>query len=101
VFDVAQHSAVEIKDYMRLNHDDARVIMSTTILATALELARLHGVRLAASYLCDAGIAIEVAVEVLAHGRRDRPPVHGSEGNSARTQLLADDMHCLAERVRC
>ena len=101
MFDVAQHSAVEIKDYMRLNHDDARVTMSTTILATALELARLHGVRYAASYLCDAGIAIEVAVEVLARGRHDRVPVYGSEGNCARTQLLADDMHCLTDRVRC
>ncbi|MGZ5234011.1 MAG: hypothetical protein ACXWC3_28705, partial [Burkholderiales bacterium] len=69
--------------------------MSTTILATALELARLHGVRFAASYLCDADIAIEVAVEVLAHDRRSRLPVHGSEGSSAWTQLLADDMHYL------
>lgn len=99
MFDVAQHSAVEIEDYMRLNHDDARVTMSTTILATALELARLHGVRLAASYLCDAGIAIEVAVEVLAHGRRGQLPVHKTETSSARFQLLADDMHCLADRV--
>lgn len=92
---------MKIKDYMRLNHDDARVTMSTTILATALELARLHGVRFAASYLRDAGIAIEVAVEVLAHGRRGRLPADRNEGSPARTQLLAGDMHCLTDRVRC
>jgi len=91
VFDVDQHSTVEVEDYMRLDHNDARVTMSTTILATALELSRLHGVRFAASYLCDAGIAIEVAVEVLAHGRHDRLPVHRSESSSARIRLLADD----------
>jgi hypothetical protein len=45
--------------------------MQTTILATALELARLHGVRFAAAYLCDQGIAVEVAVEVLARKHED------------------------------
>ena len=87
MFDVAQHSAVEIKDYMRLNHDDARVTMSTTILATALELARLHGVRFAASYLCDAGIAIEVAVEVLVHNRHNQAPVNLSKNSCARDPI--------------
>jgi hypothetical protein len=99
VFDVDQHSAVEVEDYRRLNRNDARVTMSTTILATALELARLHGVRFAASYLCDAGIAIEVAVEMLTHGRPDRLPVHKSEDSSARIRLLADDMHCSIDPV--
>lgn len=40
--------------------------MASTTLATAIELARIHGVRFAASYLCEAGIDLEVALEVLA-----------------------------------
>ena len=99
MFDVAQYSAVEIEDYRRLEHDDARVTMSTTILATALELARLHGARFAASYLCDAGITIEVAVEVLAYGRHDRVPIHRSEAAPLGFQLLVDNMHRLTDRV--
>lgn len=39
--------------------------MSSMILATALELARLHGVRFAAFYLLDSGIDVEVAVDLL------------------------------------
>jgi len=39
--------------------------MSSMILATALELARLHGVRYAAFYLLDSGIDVEVAVDLL------------------------------------
>jgi hypothetical protein len=58
-------------DYMRMSCYAARVTMGTTVLATAIELARLHGVRFAASYLCEEGIALEVAVETLAHGQRD------------------------------
>jgi hypothetical protein len=42
--------------------------MKTTILATALELARIHGVRFAYYYLEEEGIALEVAVELLAQG---------------------------------
>jgi hypothetical protein len=41
------------------------MISGTTTLATALELARMHGIRFAAIYLCEEGIAFEVAVEVL------------------------------------
>ena len=40
--------------------------MSQLVLATALELARFHGPRLAALYLIDEGVAIDVALEVLA-----------------------------------
>jgi hypothetical protein len=54
--------------------------MGTTVLATALELARLHGVRFAAFYLSEAGVAIDVAVEMLALGRTDRPsPAYKAE----------------------
>ncbi len=38
---------------------------SSTILAIAIELARLHGVKFAASYLFEAGVDIGVAVEGL------------------------------------
>lgn len=41
------------------------------VLATALELARLHGVRYAALYLFDVGIDVEVAVDLL--GSRASP----------------------------
>lgn len=43
--------------------------MRTTKLATALALARVHGVQFAAAYLCEAGISIDVAIELLAAER--------------------------------
>jgi hypothetical protein len=46
--------------------------MRTAVLATALELARVHGVRFAAFYLCEESIDFEVAVEVLTQKGRDR-----------------------------
>ena len=47
--------------------------MSSMVLATALELARLHGVRYAAFYLLDSGIDVEVAADLLG-GRVSHPP---------------------------
>ena len=39
--------------------------MGPTYLATAIALARIHGVQFAAAYLCESSIPIEVAVELL------------------------------------
>jgi len=41
--------------------------MSPSVLATAVELSRLHGVRYAAAYLQESGVTIEVALDLLAH----------------------------------
>lgn len=46
------------------------------ILATALELLRVHGVRLAALYLHDEGITLDVAVDLLAYA--SDPISHGT-----------------------
>lgn len=51
--------------------------MRTTTLATALELARIHGVQLAAAYLCDTGVSIDVAVELLATNYSNPALSHG------------------------
>lgn len=67
--------------------------MRTTILATALELARIHGVRFAASYLSEEGIAIEVAVEVLAHGRCD-PDDQAEESGRLASGARSIITHC-------
>lgn len=40
--------------------------MTQLILATAIELRRVHGVQLAARYLFEAGISLEIAREILA-----------------------------------
>ena len=47
-------------------------------LAIALELERLHGTSLAAKYLFDAGIEIEVALEVLANIKQSTTPTDRS-----------------------
>lgn len=39
--------------------------MSPSVLATAVELSRLHGVRFAAAYLHESGVSIEVAIDLL------------------------------------
>ncbi len=39
--------------------------MSTFILATAIELCKINGIRYAAFYLYENGVAIEVALELL------------------------------------
>lgn len=41
--------------------------MRPSVLATAVELSRLHGVRYAAAYLQESGINIEVALDLLTH----------------------------------
>lgn len=72
--------------------------METTNLATALELARVHGVRFAASYLCDKGIAVEVAVEVLAQ----RPLVAQISGAQVHdSQLLVSILEAIPTINRC
>ena len=43
--------------------------MSPLVLATAVELSRLHGVRYAAAYLHESGVSIQVAIDLLT-----RPP---------------------------
>lgn len=66
-----------------MSHNVAWVIMRMTILATALELARLHGVKFAASYLYEEGIAIEVAMEVLTHKCIEIRPAKHIEPNTS------------------
>jgi hypothetical protein len=62
--------------------------MRTTTLATALELARFHGVKLAAAYLCDAGVSIDVAVELLATNYSNPALCHGQ--NMAQEALRSE-----------
>ncbi len=52
--------------------------MSPLVLATALELSRLQGIRCAASYLCDNEVAIEVAIETLVGSRRSAEAVQSN-----------------------
>ena len=49
--------------------------MNSWVLGTASKLVSLHGIRYAASYLCDNGVAVEVALELLA----SRRPEHDYE----------------------
>lgn len=49
--------------------------MSQLILATAIELRRVHGVKLAAHYLFEAGIALETALEILTYSGDGSPKV--------------------------
>lgn len=74
--------ADRIKEYIRMSNNVAQVIMRMTILATALELARLQGVKFAASYLYDEGVAIEVAMEVLAQKCIEIEPAQHIESNT-------------------
>jgi len=64
--EVGQYKAQHFKDYMRMSTHATEKSCSPFILSAAIELRRLHGVAIAAAYLRDNGIAIEVAVELLA-----------------------------------
>ncbi len=50
---------------MRMSNGATKTI-TPLVLAVALELRRTHGTALAASYLNEVGVALEVAVELLA-----------------------------------
>jgi hypothetical protein len=54
-----------LEDYMRMSKGAIKMI-TPLVLAVALELRRTHGTALAASYLDEVGVALEVAVELLA-----------------------------------
>jgi hypothetical protein len=62
---MAQYDAGFLEDYTRMSKDATSIRSSPTILATALALEKIHGTRLAAAYLHDAGIAADVVVELL------------------------------------
>ena len=47
--------------------------MSPLVLATAVELSLLHGVRYAAAYLHESGVSIEVALDLLARSPATLP----------------------------
>lgn len=64
MFDVAQYASGVLEDYMRMSKCATETI-SPLVLAIALELQRFHGSGLAAAYLHDSGIAIEVALELI------------------------------------
>lgn len=49
--------------------------MNPLVLATAVELSRLHGVRYAAAYLQESGISIQVAVDLLTRPLAKLPDV--------------------------
>jgi len=81
VFDVAQYAPIVLGDYMRMSRDATKIGNSRSVLATAIALQRAHGVRSAAAFLFEAGIAIEVALELLA----DRSSETVGVGSHART----------------
>lgn len=66
MFDLAQCAAGVLEDYIRMTNDATKTTVSPMVLATALELCRVHGVRLSAAYLQEAGVALDVALELLA-----------------------------------
>lgn len=49
-----------------MSNNATKIDMSPMILATAIALQHTHGVYFAAAFLHDAGVAIEVACELLA-----------------------------------
>jgi len=61
---VAQYAPNILEDYMRMSKDATKTI-TPLVLAVALELRRTHGAALAANYLNEVGVALEVAVELL------------------------------------
>ena len=65
MFDLAQRAAGVLEDYMMMSDDATEIAKVPLVLATAIELRRIHGARFAAAFLFDAGVAIEVALELL------------------------------------
>lgn len=57
--------ADSIEQYTKTSCDVTEVRMGMMSLATALALARVHGVQFAATYLFEAGINLDVAIELL------------------------------------
>lgn len=64
MFDVSQYASSILEDYMRMSNGATKTI-TPLVLAVALELQRTHGTVLAASYLRELGVDVEVAVELL------------------------------------
>ena len=65
MFDLAQRAAGVLEDYMMMSDDATEIAKAPPVLATAIELRRVHGARFAAAFLFDSGVAIEVALELL------------------------------------
>lgn len=60
-----QYGTCWMKDYMRMDANATADTPNPLVLAEALAFARIHGVGLAARFLSDAGVALEVALELL------------------------------------
>lgn len=88
MFDVAQNAPSILEDYMRMSKDATKTI-TPLVLAVAMELRRLHGTALAAGYLQDLGVAMDVILELmcdehtLAIGLRKANLPHPQEANSS------------------
>lgn len=80
MFEIAQYPIGSVEDYSKVSSNAIEVLMKTTRLATALTLARVHGVQFAAAYLYEAGVSIDVAVELLATDRSTRQSCDGQNG---------------------